>query len=262
MSNGNSSGAITCPHCGATLAGSAGTIRDKPATCPSCGASFDSGEKRRDTSEACPSCGHALKKGNVICVNCGYNVRSGAHLETKTRRASGGASIRPIARPVSQSSFAAKVGSVLRGLLTVAVLAGLAFGIKVLMSEMDTGFGAPGFGNRNWRVTEARRASWAPIPEGDNTVTLVQGNFLQLDLEFKEGGSDVSAEDFQVVNADDADAGNAFGSIRSDEKFVLIFEKGLGSGIHMAAETWDPSQEYWLEGPGGRCRIPTLPEPD
>ena len=75
----------TCPHCGKA-------IGDVTGTCPHCGAALEpasagaaaeaavASEERR-----CPYCGAELKPGDIICVQCGTNLLTGARVVTRKR---------------------------------------------------------------------------------------------------------------------------------------------------------------------------------
>jgi len=61
--------------------------------CPGCGqsvtvpqASQPTQKPRLALKKSCPSCGNAVQYDDVICVNCGTNLKTGANLQTAVGR--------------------------------------------------------------------------------------------------------------------------------------------------------------------------------
>jgi hypothetical protein len=79
-----------CPSCGRTL-----NVKDeyagKKARCPGCKevltvpfAPEAAAPQPAAAASACPSCGARLSEGAVLCVSCGYDLRTGQKLQTVT----------------------------------------------------------------------------------------------------------------------------------------------------------------------------------
>ena len=95
-------GRVGCPGCGKTyrwkaeLAGrkvrcKCGQVMRMPADAP--GAALDDSDgydlaspeesaAAAPTASRCPSCGQDIKPGTVVCINCGYNLQTGAKIQT------------------------------------------------------------------------------------------------------------------------------------------------------------------------------------
>jgi uncharacterized Zn finger protein (UPF0148 family) len=83
---------FSCPHCGKAL-----NVKDeyagKKAKCPGCrnlirvpaaapAPAVDYPEEDYPEDDTCPNCEEPLAEGAVLCVNCGYDTRTGKILKT------------------------------------------------------------------------------------------------------------------------------------------------------------------------------------
>jgi DNA-directed RNA polymerase subunit RPC12/RpoP len=109
-----------------------------------------------DAALRCPSCGGTMLPGAVICVTCGFNLKTGKRMSTvmggPDPDAAAAAAPRPggpglpmypttsrPARAESQRDVGAIVKLVAIPLVLVAVIGGAVFGYKKLAGEKDTG---------------------------------------------------------------------------------------------------------------------------
>lgn len=73
---------VTCEACGKSLK-VPDKLAGKKAKCPKCREIIripgerKSGPMPVETSNDCPSCGRSLGDGDVFCVGCGYDLRTG-----------------------------------------------------------------------------------------------------------------------------------------------------------------------------------------
>ena len=74
---------FTCPICGVTCETAERLVGQK-AKCPACGTDVVIKKPRRGEPAArvCPNCDAPLGKEDVLCVSCGYDIRTGAPIVT------------------------------------------------------------------------------------------------------------------------------------------------------------------------------------
>jgi len=72
---------IECPNpeCGKVLSVPDG-MRGQTAKCPDCDAGIQVPDEPAEAASECPECGSALAEEAVICVQCGYNLKTGEHM--------------------------------------------------------------------------------------------------------------------------------------------------------------------------------------
>ncbi|MCK5558799.1 MAG: tetratricopeptide repeat protein, partial [Candidatus Hydrogenedentes bacterium] len=71
-----------CPHCSKV-------VGDATGTCPHCGVNMDVALSQSADESKCPNCGAELKPDDVICVQCGTNLLTGALVVPRKVRAAG-----------------------------------------------------------------------------------------------------------------------------------------------------------------------------
>ncbi|MBC7853570.1 MAG: zinc ribbon domain-containing protein, partial [Pirellulaceae bacterium] len=67
---------VICPTCHTRVAAKA------DGSCPSCQAPLHDAEPAFKSKKECPSCGAKLPPHAVLCVACGYHLKTGVHLAT------------------------------------------------------------------------------------------------------------------------------------------------------------------------------------
>ena len=72
-----------CPHCDSVVAVPSREPIDEPPSRPAA-ASTKSGADRPPPADKCPKCSAELAAGAVLCVQCGFNLRSGTQMHTVT----------------------------------------------------------------------------------------------------------------------------------------------------------------------------------
>ena len=112
-----------------------------------------------DAALRCPSCSGAMLPGAVICVNCGFNLKTGKRMSTLMGGPDADAPPAPAApaapgvpgyagppglrppraQPESKTDVAGMVKMILVPVLLIGVVGGAVFGYKKLAGEKDTG---------------------------------------------------------------------------------------------------------------------------
>ncbi len=141
------------------------------------------------SGSACPGCGHRLAQRAVVCMGCGYDIRSGKQLRTsaaKERRERSESSIARAGGAMASSVMSALVVPMIcgcvAGMVGAAIWAGISYGTELQFGALAWGLGGLVGIGVNLGSRDTGGMFYGLIGAAIALLAVLAGNFLTVSL--------------------------------------------------------------------------------